>query len=115
MKIKSEYELAHVVSTGLMSYANKVQNGATGAFQKFKEGADSIVVTIGLTDDGEIVVIPYDKKGKIKALEETVKTQKKEIKSLEPKMTYTEAQASDKITIIGEVEPKKPKPRRRET
>jgi len=114
MKIKSEYELAHVVSTGLARLSNQVQNGATETFRKFKDGDSSIIVTIGLTDDGEMTVTPYEKKAKIKALEKTVKTQEEEIKSLEPQI-YTSAQAEDEITIVGAEEPKKPKPRRRET
>jgi len=94
-----------VVSTGLATLSNQVQNGATGPFQKFKDGDSSIDVTLSLTDDGVMSVMSYDKKGKIKTLEKTVEEQAAQIESVT--VSPIEAEVEPEPEIV------KRKPRRR--
>jgi len=86
MKINSDSELAIVLGTAFSAYANKVQNGFTGVYRPFLNGADSVVVTVKLVGLGEVIVEEGPDvdvfKAEIKTLERKVEEQAKEIKSL---------------------------------
>jgi hypothetical protein len=106
LTLKNEAELARYLGAAFQSYANRVQRGKVEPYLKFLSGAETVTVTIRLTEPGGIIV---EENEKIEALEETVKIQEKTIKSLTPvkkKTTTTviEEEIEDEVTF-------KPKPR----
>ena len=56
MKIKDEFELAHILGMAFSQHANRVQNGATEPYKAFLQGQTVVTVNIQLNDDGSIGV-----------------------------------------------------------
>lgn len=56
MQIKNESELANILGMAFQSYANRVQRGLTGVYKPLLAGEDKVLVSIKLTEPGEIMV-----------------------------------------------------------
>ena len=56
--LKDNSEIAHVVSMGLLNYANTVQNGRVSPYMKLLE-QDSVEVLLTVTQNGVVAVRPF--------------------------------------------------------
>jgi len=84
--VKNYGDLANTLGMAFSNYANRVQNGDVAPYKDFLAGADSVYIRVMLKPNGSIVVADGSEVEVIKAenrhLEDKVKDQEKEIKSL---------------------------------